>query len=358
MVEDAESVTEHGRTQGPLRHQEIRCNPVTGRSVIYAPMRRMRPGEIESTPCVGAPLTFDKDCPFCPGNEAWLPPLIDEQPGGGAAWQTRVVFNRYPAVVPDIDAPAHVNGLFSVLPARGRHEIIIESPKHDGDFAHAPQSEIEAVLETCHARYRSLADCGEFATILLFRNGGIRSGASLRHPHMQLIALTLVTEEFKRRRAIAESYYSQTGHCMLCDIVAAERRHGRRLVFESEFFLGFVPFAAEVPCEVWLVPKRHSASFAEAGAALLRDLAEALPDCLSRLATQGCLADYNLVFQSDLAARETAGELHWYLRVYPRLTTPGGFEIGSGMTINPSLPELDAQCLTDPKANDRKAMKP
>lgn len=349
MVEDGESVTEDGGKQGSRCQHEIRYDPVTGRSVIYAPMRQIRPRDVASTPRAGVPPTFDKDCPFCPGNEAWLPPLIDERPGGDAAWRTRVVLNRYPAVVSDIDAPARVNGIFSVFPARGRHEIIIESPKHDGDLAHAPRAEVEAVLQTCYARYRALADSGEFATIFLFRNGGVRAGASLIHPHTQLVAMTQVTGELERRRAIAKSYFERTGRCILCDIVSGERRYGQRLILESEFFLGFVPYAAEVPYEVWLVPKRHSPSFADAEAALLCDFAEALPNCLSRLATRGCLADYNLVLQSDFAARQSAGERHWYLRVYPRLTTPGGFELGSDMAINPSLPEADAQCLRDLK---------
>jgi UDPglucose--hexose-1-phosphate uridylyltransferase len=252
MVEDEESVTGHGSKQRPRCQHEIRYDPVTGRSVIYAPMRQMRPREVESAPCIGVPLTFDKDCPFCPGNETWLMPLIDERPGGDAEWQTRVVLNRYPAVVSDIDAPARVNGIFSVLPARGRHEIIIESPKHDRDLAHAPQAEAEAVLQTCHARYRALADSGEFATILLFRNSGIRAGASLPHPHTQLVAMTQVTGELERRRAIAKSYFKRTGRCILCDIVSAERRDGRRLVFESKFFLGLLPIPS---CDAWL-PRR------------------------------------------------------------------------------------------------------
>ncbi len=37
--------------------------------------------------------------------------------------------------------------------------------------------------------------------------------------------------------------------------------------------------------------------------------------------------------------------LHWYLRIYPRTTTPGGFELDVGMSINPSTPEQDAELL-------------
>lgn len=336
-----------GRTKPARSLQEIRYNPVTGRSVICAPSRRQRPADQSGAQhSVPAP-EFDRDCPFCPGNEAQITPLIDQQPTGGVAWQTRVVFNRYPVVTSALDQPAQVQGILSALPARGRHEVIIESPKHNWDLSQASQAEAEAVITTYHARYRALADDGGFATIVPFRNGGVRAGASLKHPHSQVVAMVRVTEELERRRTIAQAYLRRTGRCVVCDLVSAEGRHGRRLVFESAFFLGFVPYAAEVPYEVWLVPKQHSESFAQVERELIRDLAMALRDCLFRLSVQGCLIDYNLVLQSDPETIGPAAERHWYLRMYPRLTSPGGFELGSGMAINPSSPEADAQDLRE-----------
>lgn len=335
----------------PQCPQEIRYNPVTGRSVICAPSRRERPADQSGAQHSVPAQEFDRDCPFCPGNEAQLTPLIDQRPTGGVAWQTRVVFNRYPVVTPVLDQPARVKGILSALPARGRHEVIIESPKHNWDLSQASQAEAEAAIATYHARYRALADDGGFATIALFRNGGVRAGASLKHPHCQVIAMARVAEELERRRVIAEAYLRRTGRCVVCDLVSAERRDGQRLIFESALFIGFVPYAAEAPYEVWLVPKQHSESFAEVETELIRDLAMALRNCLSRLAAQGCLTDYNLILQSDPETIGSEAERHWYLRIYPRLTSPGGFELGSGMAINPSLPETDAQDLRDKMEN-------
>jgi UDPglucose--hexose-1-phosphate uridylyltransferase len=51
--------------------------------------------------------------------------------------------------------------------------------------------------------------------------------------------------------------------------------------------------------------------------------------------------DYNLVLHT-FAAEPGDPALHWLLQIRPRIVTAAGFEVGSGMSINPSLPEADA----------------
>lgn len=106
-----------------------------------------------------------------------------------------------------------------------------------------------------------------------------------------------------------------------------------------------VPFAATVPCELWLLPKRHQADFGQIESAEVNLLATALRDALIRLGATLHEPSYNYVI--DSAPKGEAGStcLHWRLRVVPQSTAPGGFELASGLAINPSLPEQDAAIL-------------
>lgn len=116
------------------------------------------------------------------------------------------------------------------------------------------------------------------------------------------------------------------------------------MILDTPNFLAFVPYAAEVPFETWIVPKRHHADFEQITDEEQIDLASILQTFLVRLRSELHDPDYNYVINSSI--RRGADEyLHWYVRVRPRLITRAGFEIGSGIRINPSLPESDAALL-------------
>jgi UDPglucose--hexose-1-phosphate uridylyltransferase len=275
-----------------------------------------------------------------------LPAIITELPDSEEdGWQTRVVPNKYPALSAESDASRHLEGIYLSMPGYGRHEVIIESPRHNRDLAQMSVEEVGAVVQTYHRRYVDIMAQQANMVAILFRNHGPRAGTSLLHPHSQLVATGIVPRHIRWREAEAQRYFDEWGRCVLCDIVAFESQDRRRIILENDTFLVFVPFAAEVPFEIWIVPKRHQADFGAISDAEKGHLASALWGALSRLHSKLQDPDYNYVIHS--AAQHKAGEpqLHWYLQIQPRLTTQAGFEIGSGMRINPSLPEKDAQFL-------------
>jgi UDPglucose--hexose-1-phosphate uridylyltransferase len=128
-------------------------------------------------------------------------------------------------------------------------------------------------------------------------------------------------------------------------VVAFERSDGSRVVAENDGFVTLVPFAATTPCEMWLIPKRHRASFGEIDAAELELLAIALRDALLRLSAALDDPPYNYVIDTAANLEAGAQHLHWRLRIVPLSTVPAGFELASGVSINPSLPEQDAAIL-------------
>ncbi len=328
---------------------EIRQNKATKEWVIYAPARGKRPHDFQQDRRDERPALppYDSRCPFCPGNEEMLPDVLAESPAiDGNGWQTRIVPNKYPAVTPSGSIARHTRGIYKVMQGYGHHEVIVESPLHNADLATLPVAAVEAVIATYHRRYVELRTDERNLLILIFRNHGPRAGASLSHPHSQLIATGMVPRHLRMREEEAQSYFDEWGRCVLCDIVAFEQTDRRRVVLENESFLAFVPFAAEVPFETWIVPRRHQSDFGLATALERADLARALRGLLGRLHVRLNDPDYNYVINSTPRADEP--HLHWFVRVRPRLITRAGFEIGSGMRINPSLPEADAAFLNEP----------
>jgi UDPglucose--hexose-1-phosphate uridylyltransferase len=335
---------------------EIRQDKATKQWVIYAPARGKRPHDYQRREQQQDLPRRDPECPFCPGNEGMLPAILMEHAGPHPdGWQTRVVPNKFPALTKEGHASRHLEGIYVAMPGYGRHEVIIESPWHNLDVARMSEKEVGAVIDTYHRRYVEVMAEHSNMTAILFRNHGPQAGTSLLHPHSQLVVTGIVPSRVRWRQAAAQRYFDEWGQCVLCEIAAFEAQDGQRVILENESFLAFVPFAAEVPFEIWLVPRRHEADFGAVSKKEKQELASALRTVLVRLYNKLHDPDYNYVIHS--AAQYQAGEpqLHWYLQIQPRLTTQAGFEIGSGMRINPSLPEEDAQFLREgePMASER-----
>ncbi len=328
---------------------EVRQNKVTGEWVVFAPTRRKRPSDFRSLDGKTEELpSYDPTCPFCPGNERQLAETLLTLPeGNGSEWRTKVVANKFPALDPEGDTRRRVQGIHLSMGGFGRHEVIIESPAHNRRIASLAPGDVELVIETYSRRYTDLMKQHETMMAIIFRNHGRRAGTSLIHPHSQIVVTGVVPRSVRRREEEAGRYFDNFGSCVFCDLLDQELKEGKRMVYENRTFAAFIPFAAEVPFEVWIVPRRHQADFGQISDEEKADLAHALHHVLGKLTDRLNDPDYNYVINTSARFRSDEPQLHWYLQILPRLTTRAGFEIGSGISINPSLPEADAEFLTD-----------
>jgi len=323
---------------------EFRQDRTSGCWTIIAPERNFRPHEPQGERRADdRPFETHPSCPFCSGNEAMLPNIVEEAPAGvPPGWLTRVVPNRFPILEAGHGTPTD-----PPVAGYGVHEVIIETPRHGADLPNLSPIEMEAVVATWHRRFAAALRLPDIATALVFRNHGRAAGASLGHSHSQLVAMDHVPPRLRRSLEWACARYDEDGNCVTCRELDLEHEAGDRVVQVNDEFVVLVRFAASSPLEQWIVPRRHRPSFGDASGQELAVLAETVQQGLVRLkAVEGDVA-YNLVIEPGSNGAPLAQAAHWSLRIIPDFTTPGGFELLSGLTVNPSSPEHDASRLRD-----------
>lgn len=332
----------------PAEPSEIRFNPVSGRWVIQAPDRSQRPKDFAKAGPSVEPPAHDPGCPFCPGHEDQLLGIlaehaISEAPG----WSVRVVPNRYPALDGRETAAPHGVGPYQSMPAAGRHEVIIETPRHDLSLAELSQGQLATIVEVYLQRYTALESDPIASFVLLFHNHGERAGTSLEHCHSQMIAMPFVPTEVTSRFARLRAHHQATGHCLICDLALHEAETSLRVVEATDAFLAVVPYCASAPMEMWILPRRHMPSFTALADSDVSDLAYVYRRCLAALRATGDDPPYNVILHSPPSGDFDPASSHWFLQVLPRTTTRAGLEIGVSVAINPSNPELDAARLRE-----------
>lgn len=324
---------------------ELRHNAATRDWVVIATERAQRPDQFRNHHRKRELPARDPDCPFCPGNEEMTPPETWAVRDAQGAWQVRAVPNKFAAFAMKGSRQRRAQGLLLSLDGVGAHEVIIESPRHDQTIGTLPCSQLELVLRCYRERLCALVEDPRIELVTIFRNHGERAGTSLIHPHSQLIATPVVPPYVRERMDTARAYYDQWGACLYCDMINQELGVRERLVTQNEQFVCFAPHASRQPFEMWVVPRRHHSSFGMVSDEELAGLACVLGEALARLYVGLQDPDYNYMIHTAPYAELDVRHYHWHLQVLPRLSTPAGFELGSGIYITTAYPEQTAEYL-------------
>jgi UDPglucose--hexose-1-phosphate uridylyltransferase len=330
---------------------ELRKDPITGRWVIISTERGKRPNDFLRESVVAKDA---KNCPFCAGNEAKTPPevLVYGRNGGGAnspGWSIRVVPNKFPALGIEGDLDREGEGLFDKMNGVGAHEVIVESPDHAATLATLPERAVEDVLWGYRDRMLDLKNDKRFRYILIFKNHGEAAGATVDHPHSQLIALPIVPRRVREEVDNCWHYYDEKERCIFCDIIRQERDTGERVIGENEHFITLAPYAPRFPFEMWLLPKVHGSSYENNQSSMYASLARMLKDTLMRLDEVLDRPALNFMIHTSPIGEEINDHYHWHIEIIPKLTKVAGFEWGTGFYINPTPPEESARFLREAK---------
>ncbi|HOW85449.1 MAG TPA: galactose-1-phosphate uridylyltransferase [Candidatus Aminicenantes bacterium] len=336
---------------------ELRKDLISGRWVIIATERSKRPDDFRPPAPVAAAAEAAGFCPFCEGNEAKTPPEVFALRAAGTApdspgWTVRVVPNKFPALTPGPPPPRASQGVFQSMEGRGVHEVIIENPVHGLDLADLPVAHIRDVLRVFQMRIRAIEGQLHYQYVQVFKNKGKEAGASLSHPHSQIVATPIVPKRVKEEIYGADRLFRTFKECAFCRILREEEALGARIIARTGHFTALAPYASRFPFEMTVLPRRHSAFFVEAREDELEALAAILKDVLTRLKVTVGDPPFNMVLHQApnqwLSARhwpELAERSHWHIEIIPILTKVAGFEWGTGFYINPVPPETGAQFL-------------
>jgi UDPglucose--hexose-1-phosphate uridylyltransferase len=318
---------------------ELRQDPTTKDWVVIARERSRRPEQFKREPVELSPRS--SGCPFCPGNEHLTPPTITEL-NGERVWKVRVVANKFAAF--ELDGPhrSRTHNFFNSQDAYGHHEVVIETPEHGTSLGQMDISGVRDILRVYRDRHLALREDPKIKLVLAFRNHGLSAGASLAHPHSQIIGTPIIPPGIRRKYEAAIRHFDDTQDCIYCAVRDEELKDGRRMILETRFLTVFHPFASQVPFETWIIPKRHNPSFANAEGHELDDLALLLRAVLGALYASLGNPDYNLIIHTAPVEDEHKPYFLWHVEIRPRLATPAGFELGTGVFINTAVPEETA----------------
>ncbi|MCK4176346.1 HIT domain-containing protein [Aciditerrimonas ferrireducens] len=315
---------------------QLRLDPLTGRWVVLSVDRSERPSAFAPRLSVVQADT-SRPCPFCPGNEEASPPALETY-GAGGRWAVRVVKNLYPAF--EGDEPfvvEHRGPVFTQANAGGIHEVLVLSPSHADGWDAISEDQAALVMAAIRDRVEEHAAVPGLRYSQAIVNSGREAGASIEHPHGQLLGIPFVPRELVDEQA---GFARFAGRCLLCATVAAEEDAGHRVVLADDRVLVVAPFWSGVPYEMLVLPRAHTAHLHRAHPQDLAGVGQAIREALRRLRQRLGDVAYNVVFHA--APYRAPEPYHWHVHILPKLTTRAGFELGTGVAINIVAPETAA----------------
>lgn len=332
---------------------EIRLNHLDNQYVIIAPERLHRPNLSKKE----NKKNSTSICPFCDGNEDLTPPevfAIRDNTPNKPSWKTRVIPNLYKALQVELDDVSKRDGMFESIAGVGAHEILIDTPKHDGKFAFFEKEEMENWLRSIIIRIEDLSKDTRLVHLNIFKNYGTNAGATQEHPHTQLLALPIMPKDemlFLQRNL---QYYRRHGRGIVQDLVYNEKVAKKRVIDEVGSFLAFCPYASAFPFEVMIAPTKNISSLNRCSRGEISDLSVIIKNVFQMLKKQLSDFDYNLYFRIAPLNENFENETYmanldklysFNLIIAPKIYHFGGFELSTGMAINTVVPEECAKLL-------------
>ena len=312
-------------------------DPLSGNWVVFSPERRYRPQQtIKPIVTYQEPQT----CPFCYGNEDMTPPEIvagrsaDSIPNS-PDWLWRVIPNKFPALRIEGQLVHDPSVFPETMAGIGAHEVLIETPEHDRYLIDFSDEELAIVLKVFHDRVKDLKRDTRFQYVQVFKNQGQLAGATLSHSHSQIIALPFIPPNIEKKISVSNAHFQNRGSCLVCDIIGREREYRKRILFADSDFITFSNPAPRFPFALTVAPISHQACFEDESESSFLQMAAHLKKGLAAL--KGALNNpaFNLMLQSLPFSSDSKEMFHWYWELAPVLNRFGGFELGSGVFINP-----------------------
>lgn len=323
---------------------EFRQDLVSGDWVLIAPVRGRKPHQFKIS-VERTKRAPKKGCAFEHAGEQRGTGIISSYPSY-KNWKTRLILNKFPAVSRTKKSVAIAKkGPISTIAGYGYHEILV-TRDHNNNFPELSYPDAVLVFQLLQARYLDFSKDKKIAYASLFHNWGLTAGASLYHPHYQLVAIPVIPPDVAHSLGGAEVYFKRHRKCVHCTQLGWERREKRRIIAENKHAIAFCPFVSKEPFEMRVFPKGHHPSFEDTLENVLEDVVSVLQQSLKQLERALNYPDYNfLIHTTPVKDKKHYKNYHWHIEVVPRTTISAGFELGTAIEINPLDPDRAAAIL-------------
>ncbi len=331
---------------------EFRKDIISGGWILVVPGRAKKPGDIKKKGKKRIPTPI-RSCrferPFENVDENVILGYTRKKSGDiRKDWDLLVLKNKYPAVIHSShkEKEKSVSRFSSVIPGTGHHDLII-TRDHNKNFSMLSREKAFRVLSAFRDRYLMLFADKNISHISMFHNWGGFAGASIYHPHYQMLAIPIIPPGISRTLEGAKRYFIKKKKCPYCDMIAFEKKEKKRIVCENEEAIAFAPYASKNEFQVNVFPKKHSAFFENTDDFVLEKISFLLQDVLKRVTKNLGDPDYNFLIHTSpvLNKKKNTKFFHWHIEVRPVWNISAGFEHDTGMEVNVIDPDFAAKTL-------------
>ncbi|HZX01196.1 MAG TPA: DUF4921 family protein [Candidatus Paceibacterota bacterium] len=334
-----------------MKGSELRQDLVSGDWILIAPGRAKRPEEFRRK---SKPQKKPKSgCPFEDPQKSGNGPVIAVYDKNGhfvdpnsKNWGLQIFPNRYPAVSHSrVEPEVRKKGPYLFMKGVGHHDLLV-TRDHNKNFPKLSKLEGYTVLKAFRDRYLSLLEAKDVAYVSMFSNWGEKAGASIYHPHYQLLGVPIIPPVVEHSLKGSEVYFKKNGECVHCTEIAMELHDKKRIVFENACAVAFAPFVSRGEFELRVFPKSHIPFFEETPDSILLCVSEALQKVLRGFETSLNSPDYNFfIHTAPTKNKKSHTHFHWYIEIQPKLNISAGFELSTGIEVNVVPPEDAAKLL-------------
>lgn len=307
--------------------KEIRRDSITGDSVIYSSFRNKRPlDKVNSTNDFdGKDNEYSSSCPFCRGNEKEKDVLKEELLEDGD-WVAKCVANKFPIL------DTSTKEIF------GDHEVIIETNRHNGSYYDMSIEEYKNTFRLFSSRYRELSKTEGIKYVSIFKNSMRNAGASLMHPHSQIISFNMIPPEIEKELEVAKRHIASTNRNLYDDIIASEISYGKRVIYNGKYLLAFVPYATRYNGEVRIISKT-SDDISDWNEDYIEELSYIFKNLFSKLYIYQGEIPFNLLLHTYPLECEGRNIFRTHIHIVPRKYNFGGFELSTNFFVCGTNPD-------------------
>ncbi len=332
---------------------ELRQDLVCGDWIILSTERAKRPVSLRGKPHELIKKSVSQrrkptpigDCPFEDLKKSGNWPPVEMQPNE-KDWKVAVIPNKYPALRHSNNcAVPFKTGPYKLFGGIGHHELVV-TRDHKKNLAHSTKKEGVEIFEVIQKRYRELKKDNCMVYTSTFFNWGQSAGASLYHPHYQMITLPIIPPNINHSLNGSANYFKKHRRCVHCEIVKFEEDNKKRIIAKNSAAIAVAPFVSRQPFEIRIFPRQHQPYFENTPIARLKGIVSVLQTALRKVEKNLRDPDLNFfIHTSPLKNQARYKHYHWHMEIVPKISTLAGFELGTGVDINVVDPDAAAAIL-------------